>query len=488
MAKQLPKQLEAALAWSKSNALAVVFCAIVVVVPVGAYLAADWWGSDVREQLAKRADLLSRLNAAKNSKIEIALPGEAPLSLDGLAGPELQEEYTAIMDRAKGDSLAVFAVAREFNGGTATRPKHPAVVDAKVFPAYDARNAVVSDGVRSKVADALAAAYAKLLTKTRAGSPPEASKVADALGAEEKRFVQGEFRVDSRGKLDPAQTVLLQTRLGKFRMAQYADVAKNISMYADLSAFDVPSRDSVKGLYKANDGNNKQKQCDAQDLALFELEWKYWIASDVMNAFAQANSRSPSVQQAAVKRVIRIAILPSESTAAATTGEASAMGGETPAVDGVVPDEGVAPANTTVAAVSPALGSPIIDSRQTVTRDYAKRYTGRVSNGVYDVRLADVTFVAATSRLPQVFDALANQNFMTVTNVRLVPADAFAAARDGFVYGAEPVSTVTATIETIWMRDWTAQHMPAATRTALGITSSTPESSAAPAEPVNQGS
>ncbi len=488
MAKQLPKQLETVIAWSKANALAVVFCAIVVVVPVGAYMAADWWGSDVREQLAKRAELLTRLNAAKNSKIEIALPGEPPVSLDGLAGPELQAEYTAIMDRAKSDSVAVFALAREFNGGTAARPKHAAVVDAKVFPAYDARNAVVSDGVRSKVADALAAAYVKLLSTARAGSPPDASKVSEALGAEEKRFVQGEFRVDSRSKLDPAQTILLQARLGKFRMAQYADVAKNISMYADLSAFDVPSRDSVKGLYKANDGNNKQQQCDTQDLALFELEWKFWIAADVMNAFAQANSRSPSVQQAAVKRVIRIAILPSETAAAATTGEASAMGGEVPAVEGAVPEEGATPPETAVAAAPAVLGSPVIDSGQTVTRDYAKRYTGRVSNGVYDVRLADVTFVAATSRLPQVFDALATQNFMTVTNVRLVPADPFAAAREGFVYGAEPVSTVTATIETVWMRDWTAQHMPAATRTALGIASSTPDAPTPTEEPVTQGS
>jgi len=63
---------------------------------------------------------------------------------------------------------------------------------------------------------------------------------------------------------------------------------------------------------------------------------------------------------------------------------------------------------------------------------------------------------------------------MTVVNVRLAPADPFAAARSGFLFGPEPVSMVTATVETIWFRDWTAKHMPEAVRTALGITSGVP--------------
>jgi hypothetical protein len=90
--------------------------------------------------------------------------------------------------------------------------------------------------------------------------------------------------------------------------------------------------------------------------------------------------------------------------------------------------------------------------------------------------LAEVTFVAETSKLPLVFAKLADENFMTITNVRIAPADAFAAARSGFVYGIEPVSEVTATIETVWFREWTAEFMPAVLRTALGIQSKSTES------------
>ena len=80
-----------------------------------------------------------------------------------------------------------------------------------------------------------------------------------------------------------------------------------------------------------------------------------------------------------------------------------------------------------------------------------------------------MSFIAETSKLPLVFDALSAQNFMTVTNVRLAPADPFIAARAGFLFGPESVSQVTATIETIWFRDWTSKHMPASVQTALGI-------------------
>ena len=116
----------------------------------------------------------------------------------------------------------------------------------------------------------------------------------------------------------------------------------------------------------------------------------------------------------------------------------------------------------------------MIDPKVDATRDYSKRFTGRVSNPVYDVRLAQVRFVAATSALPAVFDALAAENFMTVVDVRVAPADPFLAAQQGFLYGAEPVSEVVATIETVWLREWLAERMPQAVRTALGIQAAPP--------------
>ncbi len=150
------------------------------------------------------------------------------------------------------------------------------------------------------------------------------------------------------------------------------------------------------------------------------------------------------------------------------------MGGEV-AVDGG--DAGAADASAAGASTGAAtavLGPPQVDPKVEAPRDFSRRFTGRVSNPVYDVRLVEVVFVAETSRLPRIFDALAARNFMTVANVRLSPADPFDAARDGYLYGIEPVSEVRATIETIWLREWTAVSMPAVVRAQFGIPTAAP--------------
>lgn len=58
---------------------------------------------------------------------------------------------------------------------------------------------------------------------------------------------------------------------------------------------------------------------------------------------------------------------------------------------------------------------------------------------------------------------------MTVLDVKLRPADPFEAARQGYIYGTDPVSEVTLLIETVWLREWTAPFMPGDLRAALGI-------------------
>jgi len=74
-----------------------------------------------------------------------------------------------------------------------------------------------------------------------------------------------------------------------------------------------------------------------------------------------------------------------------------------------------------------------------------------------------------SAKIPEVFDALARQNFMTVINAEVDAMDLFAAIKDGYFYGTAPVSLLTLEIETIWLREWTAQFMPTELKQALGI-------------------
>ncbi len=466
MAAQLPKQLQTIVGFAKGNTLVVVFSALVVIVPVGAYFAADLMGSGVRQEAQRRAQVYNDLTSASNSKVSLPVPGGEPVELDTVATEKVVEQFGAALEKYSKDASDVYAKARAFNIGTDADPKHRPAVDSSVFPKYDAKSNSVAEQVRFKVADAIASGYAKLLEEARAGTPPTAENVARAVEAAEQRYVQGELKQESRAKLNTEQTAQLDRHLGKVRIAEYTEAAKKISMYADISAFEVPSRASVTGLYK------KASDAAAQDAALYDLQWKLWVATDVMRAFNAANRSAGSVLQSPVKQLVSLRVLPMEAVVAAGSGEAAQMGSDAPPAEGAsaegAPAEGAAPA----AAAEVAVGEPSIDPKQEAKLDYSKRFTGRVSNGVYDVRLAEVSFVAETSKLPRIFDALAAQNFMTVTNVRLAPADPFLAARAGFLFGPEPVSQVSATIESVWFRDWTAKHMPVSVRTALGIASS----------------
>ncbi|MEY4117588.1 MAG: hypothetical protein RLZZ116_916 [Planctomycetota bacterium] len=469
MAKQLPKQLEVVVSWAKNNTLAVVFTAIVILVPVGGYFAADMMGEGVRKEAQRRAQVYNDLTSASNAKAMLPVPGGEPIELEVVATDQVVDQFSAALEKYSKDATEVYTRARAFNNGSDSDPKHTPAVEAGVFPRYDTKSNAVVEAVRFKVADAIAAAYAKLLQDARAGMPPKDADVAKAVEGAELRYIQAELKQESRAKLSAEQSAQLDRHLGKVRIAEYTEAAKKISMYGDLSAFEVPSRASVTGLYKT------KADAVAQDTALFDMQWKLWVATDIMRAFASCNRSAGSVLQSPVKQLMSLKVLPMEIAAPTTTsggGEASAMGGEvSPTSDGTVPAEGAVADSAAVPAV-PA--EPVIDPKQEAKRDFSKRFTGRVSNGVYDVRLAEVTFVAETSKLPKVFDALAAENFMTVTNVRLAPADPFAAARMGYLYGPASVSSVTATVETVWFRDWTAKHMPESVRTALGITSSAP--------------
>ncbi|MFM7052731.1 MAG: hypothetical protein ACKOYN_11480 [Planctomycetota bacterium] len=480
MAVQVPKQLESVVAWAKSNTVSVVFMALVVVVPVAAYFVSDMFGSGVKTEAEARAKTYAEIASAANASVSLSLPGGETVELEGFPNDEIVAQYGVIIEGISKDASGVYAKALERNR------RHKPIMAASSFPNYDGRKA---NTVRFDFLKSLQAAYTKLLADARAGQPPVDVDVAKALENAERRFIQGDLKKETREKLTADEVKSLESFLAKARIGEYAEQAKKLSFYATEGAFEIPTEASVRPLYA------KEADRAKQDAALFDMQWKFWVARDVVGAFETANSGAASVLQAPVKRLISLSVLPMEkSSAPAAGGEAAAMGGEAP-VDGSAeaapPADGsdpaaAAPAPAVATGAAPVLGKPVVDPKQDAARDFTKRFTGRVSNGVYDVRLAEVVFVAETAQLPVILDALARQNFMTVTNVRLAPADAFSAARDGYLYGAAPVSQVTATVESIWLRDWTAELMPGAVRTALGITSQT-ESAATPEGDAAQG-
>lgn len=197
----------------------------------------------------------------------------------------------------------------------------------------------------------------------------------------------------------------------------------------------------------------------------------------MLNAINAANKPYRSVVDAPVKRVLSISvkedILPKVAAPVATE--------EVPAEGSTPPADGAA-----VAAAAPELALPPLDPKAVVSYDFAKSMTGRVSNSMYDVRFATVRLVVATSMIPEVLNAIARQNFMTVITMDVRPTDAFEAADEGYIYGAAPVSELRLTIESVWLRPWLAKLMPRELQTLKGTdgrTTDDPAPSAPATEP-----
>lgn len=104
------------------------------------------------------------------------------------------------------------------------------------------------------------------------------------------------------------------------------------------------------------------------------------------------------------------------------------------------------------------------------TKGFWVAHTGRQSNPLFDVWHARVTVLVDSQRLPELFNALSEVNFMTVLRISVIrDVDEYEALQQGFVYGQDDVVEAELVIETVWLRQWTAQFMPNAIKSHLQI-------------------
>ena len=101
--------------------------------------------------------------------------------------------------------------------------------------------------------------------------------------------------------------------------------------------------------------------------------------------------------------------------------------------------------------------------------DYSYSFTGRTTNPLFDVRRVEVELIVDSEKMPEVFDALARYNFMTILDARVETVNLFDAIKSGYFYGSRPVSLIRLDLETVWFREWTTEFMPPELKAALGV-------------------
>ncbi|MEX0885810.1 MAG: hypothetical protein WD009_05145 [Phycisphaeraceae bacterium] len=286
--------------------------------------------------------------------------------------------------------------------------------------------------------------------RIHAGAPPGGGELRDGLASFEQRFR------DSRGGgsgLSNAEERELASERELYLRQLLQRRAQQIQLYAETD------RRYDTFPFRLPEWTLSSETPEPQHL--WEGQIELWILQDIVEAIGRANRidrPGASVIDAPVKRLIRAEVVPGY-VGLHTLGGLGASG-DSRSRQSVRRPDGAYPA-----PFGGRTGSP----DQRVSDNFHVGPTGRVSNALYDVRHARVEIVVASRRLPEVFRALSETNFMTVLSVTLNDVDEYEHLREGYVYGADDVVQAELVVETIWLRAWTERLMPSIVRQYVGI-------------------
>lgn len=433
-------------AWAKDNLLLVVLGSASVAALAGGYFAADMMTATVMEEAQSKASRMSELKDLEKTQVTLEVPGQAPFAQNAIVNQKLLEEYQSRIETLRKDSVQVreFAVARN-------RGSHQPIMSLRLQKGDPALEQIHLDFF-----DAVSAAYGKLLAQSRLGTVPDEADVQSFLVRRKEQFISSDLKKGPNEQLNSQEADALSRELGNARLQAYNEAARDFAIYADPETLRVPAAPFKK---------------DAPDAilpVLWRQQWEYWVLSDILAAFARVNGPDASVQTAAVKRIDEVRFVgPVGAGGAAPAGaDGAAPAGEGAGADGSGGD--VAMGDGSMPAGAGMAGAPIDPAVPVALDNYSASFTGRRTNQLYDVFATDVTFVCETARIPQVFDALAKQNFITITMASVRPEDPFAAAEEGYIYGPAHVSLVRLRLESVWLREWTGPLMPDPVRKKLG--------------------
>jgi hypothetical protein len=435
--------------WIKANVIIVILVVVMIAALIGLPLLS------MRMNDAIKRDVASRIS--RNSKIEAA--GKLSIDVGGgtreiTPNPGYLDEWKAYSKLKKEDAERIHALAIEHNR------KERGVIMPELFPDPPRDRTEV---LPEQFHGLLVQAYEDLLQRIRAGSPPTHERLLEELSHAEAQFRTNDLKLGDADALTDEQMDLLRHRLTRTRLDIYGQTAQQIGVYASLEGLAVPVWVQTY-MPSMNE--------------LFDWQWQFWTTEDLLLAVADANMAAPSVVTAPVKRVI--SILP---FATATPTGGGAASGDGPGMRGTgtagrgrirppeeeAGGEGLAASGDGDATAPPNAGAPFIDATAAAPLDFNATFTGRVPNALYDVRTVEMRLIVETARIPHVLDAIARRNFITVVDLDLVQANPYEAIRAGYFFGDAPISELTLTLETIWLREWTAPLMPQSLRAALNI-------------------
>ncbi len=439
------------LAWVKANLLIVISCALILILlPVGWFFSSGWNSSIQEKAQDAYKKEKNRLNSA--SSIEYSLPAV------------LQGERGVSEDRAPNDIVTKFyktqkelresQVAEVVDRGTAFNQAEHIVPVEGILPKAANTSELKKKGFRlgelvagTKDAPSI---YARLIRKLNAGDAPQPEVVAAELSQYKTQQEETYAATSPDGNISDAQSKQLNQDLIQRRLGQYAGQAESLSFYCPLSA--IHTAEPVTGF--SHIPQTPPAYDSITEQGVYTWVWDYWVVSDILRAAARANTDSSGVSltipDAPVKhfeqiRVAEFAVASESNDDDFSSGGRGGIGGR-------------GGRSSSSGSSSPETDGISFNS-----------YTEREDSDAYDIRYVDLTVIASSQDLPVFFDALGKTNYMTVIDTDLSQVDSWDALERGYFYGDDHIVRAHITIETVWLRSWTAPLMPEAVRETLGV-------------------
>lgn len=427
------------LPWLKANLISVIAVAVAIIAaPVMLYFSGQWSGSirkSVETEVSSNIQQLEQLDVAYS--IQPYLDGQEALSVRGAPNAPSVERFASLLSAVVDESGKVRDAAVELNKKDKVLLNLDSGGSERLFPVQK------DESTRLRLLDRLIEQWPKaheaLLASVQAGPPVSAEALAAELGEQRSKEVARRSGGRTEKELSPADLAQITEMLGQARVDRYRRRASELAFYADVSAF------------------KNVVPWDAKKLLPIETAWDwqhtYWVHQDLVRALRLANDDPLTglwtpVYRGPVKRLESIVVFkPGEdpTKSSSSDGEEGKSGGGGGADD--------------AAQLQPV---------------YTLSHTGRAAspvtpNGVFDIRFADVTFIAAAADVPRVLAAFPKVNFMTVVGLEMEEVDPLPLLAQGYDMGSAPLVRAKVRVETVWLRSWLKADMPPSVRKALGI-------------------
>ena len=439
--------MSAVLRWITANVYTVIAVAIMIAAPVGMWLVAGNMNKAVQDEVKKRAEKITELSRFEKTSISFhsPVPGNEPVSASIAVNRRFLDRYQEVVDAVRKDLERVREEVFRINH------KDREILVPELFPEPPPRRV---ETLPQKMYRALQSAYEQLIVDVGAGDPPTTEAMVENLTVAQERYLAQILKRETTALTEEEHAGLTE-HLTKTRLSYYADAAKGFNMYASLDDIDVPTErqypDRAEG-----DGMSK----------MFDWQWRFWITQDILSALAKCNEPYNSIVDAPVKRVVSLSVTDDlgsvgKSSSAPAAGRGAGFGTSGTSKSGR--RRGGSKSSGEKAKRSSA------DPGREVPLDFSYSFTGRTSNPLFDVRPVELELIVDSEKMPEVFDALARYNFITILNVRVATVNLFDAIRSGYFYGSKPVSRIWLDLETVWFRAWTTEFMPPDLKAALGV-------------------